>query len=150
MVHTFQTQLGPKASERGQRVADAQTKAFLTGLKHPEQLKNFDINNFEEGLTVPVVHGADRLSLTEIAGQTRELVAAARAGRLTGRQVGGASLTISNLGAYGVSFGTPVLNLDERITRYVVESENFESIHNHSAYALIEKDKRGERARRAQ
>jgi GTP cyclohydrolase I len=35
-----------------------------------------------------------------------------------------------------------ILNLDERITRYVVESENFESIHNHSAYALIEKDKR--------
>jgi GTP cyclohydrolase I len=35
-----------------------------------------------------------------------------------------------------------VLNLDERIDAYVVESENFESIHNHSAYALIEKDKR--------
>ena len=35
-----------------------------------------------------------------------------------------------------------VLNLDERIESYVVESENFESIHNHSAYALIEKDKR--------
>jgi len=35
-----------------------------------------------------------------------------------------------------------VLNLDERITRYVVESENFESIHNHSAYALIERDKK--------
>ncbi|HTP63643.1 MAG TPA: GTP cyclohydrolase FolE2 [Burkholderiales bacterium] len=34
-----------------------------------------------------------------------------------------------------------ILNLDERITSYVVESENFESIHNHSAYALIEKDK---------
>ncbi|HXZ93385.1 MAG TPA: GTP cyclohydrolase FolE2 [Burkholderiales bacterium] len=34
-----------------------------------------------------------------------------------------------------------VLNLDERIEAYVVESENFESIHNHSAYALIEKDK---------
>ncbi|MFO7603944.1 MAG: GTP cyclohydrolase FolE2 [Gammaproteobacteria bacterium] len=33
------------------------------------------------------------------------------------------------------------LNDDDRITRYVVESENFESIHNHSAYALIEKDK---------
>jgi len=33
------------------------------------------------------------------------------------------------------------LNDDERITYYVVESENFESIHNHSAYALIEKDK---------
>jgi GTP cyclohydrolase I len=33
------------------------------------------------------------------------------------------------------------LNNDDRITAYVVESENFESIHNHSAYALIEKDK---------
>lgn len=34
------------------------------------------------------------------------------------------------------------LNLDARIDAYVVESENFESIHNHSAYALIERDKR--------
>ena len=33
------------------------------------------------------------------------------------------------------------LNRDERIDAYVVESENFESIHNHSAYALIEWDK---------
>jgi len=33
------------------------------------------------------------------------------------------------------------LNSDERIEAYVVESENFESIHNHSAYALIERDK---------
>jgi GTP cyclohydrolase I len=33
------------------------------------------------------------------------------------------------------------LNADERIASYVVESENFESIHNHSAYALIECDK---------
>ena len=33
------------------------------------------------------------------------------------------------------------LNADDRISAYVVESENFESIHNHSAYALIEKDK---------
>ena len=35
-----------------------------------------------------------------------------------------------------------VLNHDTRIDAYVVESENFESIHNHSAYALIEKDKK--------
>ena len=33
------------------------------------------------------------------------------------------------------------LNADERILSYTVESENFESIHNHSAYALITKDK---------
>ena len=34
-----------------------------------------------------------------------------------------------------------VLNRDPRIDAYVVESENFESIHNHSAYARIERDK---------
>lgn len=34
------------------------------------------------------------------------------------------------------------LNKEERVVRYVVESENFESIHNHSAYALISFDKR--------
>jgi GTP cyclohydrolase I len=33
------------------------------------------------------------------------------------------------------------LNKEERIAHYIIESENFESIHNHSAYALIEKDK---------
>ncbi len=34
-----------------------------------------------------------------------------------------------------------MLNRDARIDAYVVESENFESIHNHSAYALIERNK---------
>jgi GTP cyclohydrolase I len=33
------------------------------------------------------------------------------------------------------------LNAEVRVDSYVIESENFESIHNHSAYALIEKDK---------
>jgi len=37
------------------------------------------------------------------------------------------------------------LNEDDRIAAYVVESENFESIHNHSAYALIERDKDSEK-----
>jgi GTP cyclohydrolase I len=32
-------------------------------------------------------------------------------------------------------------NADDRIREYIAESENFESIHNHSAYALIEKNK---------
>ncbi|MGB5451918.1 MAG: GTP cyclohydrolase FolE2 [Sedimenticolaceae bacterium] len=39
-----------------------------------------------------------------------------------------------------------VLNADDRICAYTVESENFESIHNHSAYALIEHDKEADRA----
>ena len=36
------------------------------------------------------------------------------------------------------------LNAEERVRAYVVEAENFESIHNHSAYALIEKEKENE------
>lgn len=39
------------------------------------------------------------------------------------------------------------LNRDDRVTAYVVESENFESIHNHSAYAMIERDKLAEKCR---
>ena len=35
-----------------------------------------------------------------------------------------------------------ILNKDDRVTAYKIESENFESIHNHSAYAYIEKDKK--------
>jgi GTP cyclohydrolase I len=38
------------------------------------------------------------------------------------------------------------LNRDERVAAYAVESENFESIHNHSAYAMIERDKEAEEA----
>ena len=34
------------------------------------------------------------------------------------------------------------LNADARVVAYTVQAENFESIHNHSAYALIERDKR--------
>ena len=45
------------------------------------------------------------------------------------------------------------LNQDDRVAAYSVESENFESIHNHSAYAMIERDKMADEtaaARRAQ
>jgi len=40
-----------------------------------------------------------------------------------------------------------VLNAEPRIDAYILESENFESIHNHSAYALIERNKLSEPAR---
>jgi pyruvate/2-oxoglutarate dehydrogenase complex dihydrolipoamide acyltransferase (E2) component/uncharacterized OsmC-like protein len=73
----------------------------------------------DAGLTVPVVRGADRLGLAEISARTRELIAAARAGRRGAGEIGGAGLTISNLGAYGIAFGTPVLNLDEAILVFV-------------------------------
>ncbi len=39
-----------------------------------------------------------------------------------------------------------ILNADARIDAYTVESENFESIHNHSAYAMVQRDKRASEA----
>ena len=64
----------------------------------------------EDGLVVPVVHGADRLELRAIAERRVELVEAARAGRLRPDDVGGGTFTISNLGMYGVDAFTAILN----------------------------------------
>src|SRR2546425_1589698 len=52
----------------------------------------------DDGLVVPVVHGADRLELREIAARREELVQAARPGKLRPQDVGGGTFTISNLG----------------------------------------------------
>jgi pyruvate dehydrogenase E2 component (dihydrolipoamide acetyltransferase) len=64
----------------------------------------------EEGLFVPVIHDADRLSLREVAERRAELVEAARAGRLAPRDVSGGTFTVSNLGMFGVDAFLAVLN----------------------------------------
>ncbi len=63
----------------------------------------------EDGLVVPVVHGADGLGLKEIAARRGEVVAAAREGRLRLEDVSDGTFTISNLGMFGVDrFGAIV------------------------------------------
>ena len=64
----------------------------------------------EDALVVPVVHGADRLSLREVAARRAELVEAARAGRLAPGDVSGGTFTVSNLGMYGIDAFLAVLN----------------------------------------
>jgi pyruvate dehydrogenase E2 component (dihydrolipoamide acetyltransferase) len=64
----------------------------------------------DAGLVVPVVHGADRLGLDEIAARRAELVEAARAGRLQPEDVHGGTFTISNLGMYGVDAFLAIVN----------------------------------------
>jgi pyruvate dehydrogenase E2 component (dihydrolipoamide acetyltransferase) len=64
----------------------------------------------DEGLVVPVVHGADRLELRAIVERRAQLVEAARAGRLRPDDVGGGTFTISNLGMFGVDAFTAILN----------------------------------------
>jgi len=67
----------------------------------------------EDGLAVPVVRGADRLSLRRLSETTRELAGLARERRLTREQSSGGTFTVSNLGMYGITAFTPLLNVPE-------------------------------------
>jgi pyruvate dehydrogenase E2 component (dihydrolipoamide acetyltransferase) len=64
----------------------------------------------DDGLAVPVVHDADRLSLAETVARRVELVDAARAGRLRPEDVSGGTFTVSNLGTYGVDSFDAIVN----------------------------------------
>jgi pyruvate dehydrogenase E2 component (dihydrolipoamide acetyltransferase) len=66
-----------------------------------------------EGLVVPVLRHADRRSLRELAAELLELVARARAGRLSPTEMQGGGFTITNLGGYRVDGFTPILNPPE-------------------------------------
>lgn len=65
------------------------------------------------GLLVPVVHGADAMSLRELATALRELTAAARAGALSPAQLTGGTFTLNNYGPFGVDGSTPIINHPE-------------------------------------
>lgn len=67
----------------------------------------------ELGLLAPVVRHADQLSLDQIAGQTRQLIADARADRLTQQHLDGGTFTVTNLGMFGIETFTPILNLPQ-------------------------------------
>jgi pyruvate dehydrogenase E2 component (dihydrolipoamide acetyltransferase) len=67
----------------------------------------------EEGLIVPVIHGAERLGIAEIVVQLSELAERARQRRLTPQDVSGGTFTISNLGMYGIDRFTAILNPPE-------------------------------------
>jgi pyruvate/2-oxoglutarate dehydrogenase complex dihydrolipoamide acyltransferase (E2) component/uncharacterized OsmC-like protein len=81
----------------------------------------------DRGLRTPVVRNLDKLSLEDVARATKKAIDAALEGKsATGR----ASLTVSNLGKYGVLFGTPVLNLNEPVLIFVgaiTEKPRFEA-----------------------
>jgi len=63
-----------------------------------------------QGLVVPVIRSAERLSLTEIAGVRADLVGRARENKLRADDLEGGTFTISNLGMYAVESFTAVLN----------------------------------------
>lgn len=67
----------------------------------------------EAGLLAPVIHGASELTLNEIAERSSTLIEAARAGTLTKADLTGGTMTVTNLGMFGIDAFTPVINLPQ-------------------------------------
>lgn len=65
------------------------------------------------GLVVPVVRHADRLSLAELAQALAGVAERARAAKFTLEELRGGTFTISNLGAVGGTYSTPIINHPE-------------------------------------
>jgi pyruvate dehydrogenase E2 component (dihydrolipoamide acetyltransferase) len=67
----------------------------------------------EDGLITPVVRSADQKSLSQIAGEVRELAERARSRKLLPEEYTGATFSISNLGMLGIDEFTAVINPPE-------------------------------------
>jgi pyruvate dehydrogenase E2 component (dihydrolipoamide acetyltransferase) len=67
----------------------------------------------ERGLVVPVLRDADRKNIPQIAQELAELAELARSGKFTIEDLRGGTFTISNLGAIGGTYSTPIINPPE-------------------------------------
>ena len=67
----------------------------------------------EAGLTVPVIHHADRKSILEIAESVRTLATRARESGLELKDVQGGTFTVTNVGPIGGLLSTPIINYPE-------------------------------------
>jgi len=67
----------------------------------------------EHGLMVPVVHGADALSIVELGDAVAGLAAGCRDRSIPRERFMGGTFTISNVGSYGGMFATPIINYPE-------------------------------------
>jgi pyruvate dehydrogenase E2 component (dihydrolipoamide acetyltransferase) len=124
--------LAPRAESKGLKLTYLPfiVKAVVRALKvHPAlntlvddasyelvQRSNYDIGlatSTAQGLVVPVLRDADRLSLIEIGQEIARLGAAAKAGKIAPQDLGGSSFTITSLGKLGGLFATPVINYPE-------------------------------------
>ncbi|HUB76102.1 MAG TPA: dihydrolipoamide acetyltransferase family protein, partial [Solirubrobacteraceae bacterium] len=64
----------------------------------------------EDALVVPVIHDADRRTVGQIAAESRRLAEAVRDGTVTPPELSGPTFTVSNLGMFGMTAITPVIN----------------------------------------
>jgi 2-oxoisovalerate dehydrogenase E2 component (dihydrolipoyl transacylase) len=67
----------------------------------------------ERGLVVPNIKGAESMTLVELADAITLLADTARAGRTQPADLGGGTISITNIGVFGIDAGTPILNPGE-------------------------------------
>ncbi|MET3946202.1 2-oxoisovalerate dehydrogenase E2 component (dihydrolipoyl transacylase) [Arthrobacter sp. UYCu512] len=106
------------------------SKAVLIALKnHPTLNTRWDEANQEivqynyvnlgiaaatpRGLTVPNIKDADRMSLLELSAALTELTDTARSGKTSPANLSGGTMSITNIGVFGIDSGTPILNPGE-------------------------------------
>ncbi len=65
----------------------------------------------DEGLIVPVIMDADQLGLEALAIKAKDLAARARSGKLQQSEYTGSTFSVSNVGMYGITSFTPIINL---------------------------------------
>ncbi|GHV84434.1 dihydrolipoamide acetyltransferase component of pyruvate dehydrogenase complex [Spirochaetia bacterium] len=92
---------------------------YMNALKIGDILKTYERVHLgmavdtPRGLMVPVIRNANLLSLRQISAEAKRLAAACQGGSVKPEELSGSTFTVSNLGSFGVTGFTPVLNAPE-------------------------------------
>ena len=123
-------QASPEAKEMKISPLPIIVKALLAALrKHPLVNSSWDdkaneivvrhvyhigiATDTERGLLVPVVKNADHLNIFELSREITRLAASARDGKIGPSDLTGSTITITNVGSFGMESGTPIINHPE-------------------------------------
>ncbi|MFS9002720.1 dihydrolipoamide acetyltransferase [Streptococcus salivarius] len=84
-----------------------------------DDAKNIELHKFvnlgiavglDDGLIVPVVHGADKMSLSDFVVASKDVIKKAQAGKLKAAEMSGSTFSITNLGMFGTKSFNPIIN----------------------------------------
>ncbi|MGT2934689.1 dihydrolipoamide acetyltransferase [Streptococcus castoreus] len=64
----------------------------------------------DDGLIVPVVHGADKMSLSDFVLASKDVIKKAQSGKLKAAEMSGSTFSITNLGMFGTKTFNPIIN----------------------------------------
>jgi pyruvate/2-oxoglutarate dehydrogenase complex dihydrolipoamide acyltransferase (E2) component len=86
----------------------AAAKFFGTRVVQPKSIDVGIAVEAEDGIMVPVIRGADQISLADLTAKYKELVELARERRISPDMQAGGIATVSNFGIFGMEWGTPI------------------------------------------